>query len=247
MITTLRSHSAGYRLQTALCSVMLSALLGSSAIAAEPAASGSSRDEAPATPQSEPAQLPPELQAIQRSLGGSTLNQFPSLRDDAGPLRARLQAGGRERSAARGLHRDAIRALRDAAAQLDMSANRLESLELYPQADAMRQLAQQMRVDARAWAAGGDPAVGPTPTAPHGEPTRAMPQPRWDSSMPQLQPSTRPDVPIAPETQTSPADSGALSPLEPMPEPENRDNPPKPQPLLDSPQASPRPDVEIEG
>jgi len=43
-----------------------------------------------------------------------------------------------------------IDALRDGASLLDASANRLERINLYSQADAMRQLAGQLRLDARA-------------------------------------------------------------------------------------------------
>ncbi|NOY28907.1 MAG: hypothetical protein GXP28_01665 [Planctomycetes bacterium] len=43
-----------------------------------------------------------------------------------------------------------VKSLRDAAWRLDQSAERLERSELYKQADALRNLAQQFRLDARA-------------------------------------------------------------------------------------------------
>jgi hypothetical protein len=50
-----------------------------------------------------------------------------------------------------------VATLRSAAEGLDHSANRLEELQLYEQADDMRELAQKLRVDARRLAAGGEP------------------------------------------------------------------------------------------
>lgn len=243
MTSNLGYKSLGHLFKTAAIATLICGGTATGAAPTDPSPRSDAR-----TPPNEPTQLPPELQAIQRSLGGSSLNQFPSLRDEAGPFRSRLQSGLRERSAARSnVHRDAIRALRDAATQLDGSANRLESLELYAQADAMRQLAQQMRIDARGLTAGSDLSVAPTPAAPQGDPVRERPQLQWDHSMPQFQPSPPRDVLIVPRPQIDPADAVAPAPLEPMPEPENRDDRPKPQPLLDSPEASPKPDVEIEG
>lgn len=45
--------------------------------------------------------------------------------------------------------KDPVVALRTAGLQLDLMAHRLELLDLYDQADATRQLAQQFREDAR--------------------------------------------------------------------------------------------------
>jgi hypothetical protein len=50
-----------------------------------------------------------------------------------------------------------VATLRIAAEGLDQSANRLEELQLYEQADDMRTLAQKLRVDARRLAAGREP------------------------------------------------------------------------------------------
>jgi hypothetical protein len=50
-----------------------------------------------------------------------------------------------------------VATLRIAAEGLDQSANRLEELQLYEQAADMRALAQNLRVDARRLAAGGEP------------------------------------------------------------------------------------------
>lgn len=178
-------------------------------------------------------ELSAELQAIQQSLGGSSVNQFPSLRGDAPLMQGRLRTALEERSALRGgAHRDAIRALREAAAQLDGSANRLESLELYAQADALRQLAQQLRIDART-------SSGTL----QGEPTRPTPA-HWTDPRPALEPLWN-DVGPTPTDQLAPRP--APQALEPVPQPENRNDRPKPQPLLDSPQEQPKPDVEVEG
>ncbi|HYO26557.1 MAG TPA: hypothetical protein VEQ85_16570, partial [Lacipirellulaceae bacterium] len=53
--------------------------------------------------------------------------------------------------------RRTIGGLRAAAAQMEVAANRLEELELYRHADALRQQAQRMRVDARRIGAAASP------------------------------------------------------------------------------------------
>jgi hypothetical protein len=86
-----------------------------------------------------PAPIAQDLQRIQKALGGSVVEEFPS-------LRAKPQAAG---AASGSLQRRAVAALREAAAQLDVTANRLEGLELYRQADGLREQAQRLRLDAR--------------------------------------------------------------------------------------------------
>lgn len=71
-------------------------------------------------------------------------------------------------------------ALRDAAVQLDASANRLESLELYGQADAMRNLAQRLRLQARTMLGaprgpGEDPRIQAPSLAPRVPPSSTQP------------------------------------------------------------------------
>jgi hypothetical protein len=67
----------------------------------------------------------------------------------------------------------AVTALREVAARLDLAANRLERLELYSQADTLREHARELRQDARrrsATAAGIVPAPSPYPSAPPSAP-----------------------------------------------------------------------------
>ena len=183
--------------------------------------------------------LPPEVRQIQESLGGPAIDQFPALRK---PQASRADI----RSWADSAHRaSAVQALREAASQLDMTANRLEHLELYPQADALRQQAQRLRIDAR----GITKPVAPTPMAtpaPGPQSPWGNPMPREDaqesgSSMPRLQPNSKAGGrTFRPEPAAPPA-------LEPVPLPEIRRDDPKPQPLLDSPTAPPEPTVEVEG
>jgi hypothetical protein len=186
-----------------------------------------------------PDKLPPEIRHLQEALGGSQVDRFPSLRNQ--PVENEPQRPWASRSAI--APPEAICALRDGAAKLDEIANRLEQLELYAQADAIREQAQRLRLDAR----------GATISATPAEPTRQpIPVKRFDpgpvtphdlnSSMPRLEPSraTR----GLPPTPTNPKASPLL---EPVPQPEIPSNPPKPQPLLDSPESPPRPDIEVEG
>lgn len=256
MTSNFRPQSFGFLFHITALSVLSFGASGGFVTGAEPPDSGPRYDAVNPEPANRSTELSAELQAIQRSLGGPAVDRFPSLRGDSGALQmqGRLRAALEQRTAHHGVHRDAVRALRDAATQLDMSANRLESLELYAQADALRELAQRMRVDARnsSGAIQGEPS-SPSPAswtepAPMGKKTRVMPQPHWNNSMPQLQPpSPEPDIRIAPRSPAAPGLSDASPPLEPVPQPENRDDRPKPQPLMDSPQAEPKPDVEVEG
>jgi hypothetical protein len=141
-----------------------------------------------------PRDLPPQIRAIQRSMGGSLLERFdelhrpgtramveaiqhaarqpeqrtpiwpdpsaenappgmwPNWSSPAAPatvVRATAEAPAVRPSAP-------IAALRAAAAELDNAANRLEELELYSQSDALRELAQRFRIDARRLTPAGD-------------------------------------------------------------------------------------------
>lgn len=100
-----------------------------------------------------PAPVAEELRQIQRSLGGSAVEAFPSLRDAEPPLTASGPAAPTRQQ------RQAIDALRESAAELDATANRLERLELFRQADALRAQAQRLRLDARD--GGARNALGP--------------------------------------------------------------------------------------
>jgi hypothetical protein len=184
--------------------------------------------------------LPAAVRQIQESLGGPAVNQFPTLnagQTNQNPIPAPSDASRPHPSIP-------VEALREAATQLDATANRLEQLELYAQADALRQQAQRLRVDARRMSGGHPnprPALAPTP-AQWLEPYPAT-APDGDSSMPGLQPS--PDS--SANARITPRDSDSPPSLEPVPQPEIPHDAPKPQPLLDSPETTPKPDVEVEG
>ncbi len=113
---------------------------------------------APLTIGDEPPSLPPEVRQIQQDLGGPAADQFPSLREapaaDAWqdpPTMAPVWVGASSPSASPdGRAAAQVAALRDSAAELDMAANRLETLELYRQSDALRTLAQRLRLGVRA-------------------------------------------------------------------------------------------------
>ena len=175
-----------------------------------------------------------EIRRLQESLGGSQVDQFQSLREQGfgvptAPARSRED---------RSIPRDAIRALRDAAAHLDVTANRLEQLELFTQADDLRQQAQRLRVDARGMSGvQSAPALPPTP----GHRPAAWGEPQLD-----LQQLWRDNAPT-PRDPPTPGRNALEPRLEPVPQPEIPSDPPKPQPLLDSPEATPQPDVEVEG
>jgi hypothetical protein len=79
----------------------------------------------------------------------------------------------------------AVQVLRDAAAQLDVAANKLEQLDLYGQADALRAQAQRLRLDARGMNGGLQPTAAPTP-AQQVQPTQ---QPVLKPTRPSVQPS----------------------------------------------------------
>lgn len=176
-------------------------------------------------------ELPAEIQQIQRSLGGPQTNHFQTLSD-------RAESFSPPTTHRRGIEHqrpEAVFALREAAAQLDLTANRLEQLELYAQADALRQQAQRLRIDARLLLGAATdqlPAVTPTPTL----------GPDHHSAIQQLWSDAATNPAIAPTRPAVPRPA-----LEPVPQPEIPHDAPKPQPLLDSPEATPKPDVEVEG
>ncbi len=184
-------------------------------------------------PDAAPRELPPQIRAIQESLGGSMLEQFDSLqgegrvatpwwkRFDAPPAPAadpspiwpdpaaeNERAGAWPRGASSGAPRIVVPttaemplsdptapvvALRHTAAELDDAANRLEELELYRQSDALRELAQGLRIDARRMTAGHAEAgpqrrssVGPIPDlAPPADPAVPNDSDAWNDPSPQ--------------------------------------------------------------
>lgn len=103
--------------------------------------------EFPLTPENPatPALMPPELRRIQKSLGGSAVEKFPLLQSMDELRRPSISQPLPAQS-----RRPAIESMRDAAWHMDSWANRLEELELYNQADALRAHAQRLRLDARA-------------------------------------------------------------------------------------------------
>lgn len=179
--------------------------------------------------------LPREIQQLQHALGGPQVDQFPSLREQGFGVPT---APARSREARPTIPRDAIRALRDAAAQLDVTANRLEQLELFTQADDLRRQAQRLRVDARG-TSGVQSVPAPQPTP--GPRPASWGEPQYD-----LQQLWRDNAPV-PRDAPTPGRAVPEPRLEPEPQPEIPSDPPKPQPLLDSPEATPQPDVEVEG
>jgi hypothetical protein len=134
-------------------------------LAAEPAIA--SDDVAEAT------DLPPAIRAIQDSLGGPLADHFEAIQQGelpGTPWWKRFRQSRLALVAPASVEtsvvdpRLRVSALRDAAAHLDDSANRLESLDLYHQADALREVAQRLRVDARRMAGEpGQEGIGPIP------------------------------------------------------------------------------------
>lgn len=159
-----------------------------------------------------------ELRRIQRDLGGSAVEAFPSLREERGHvIRMRGAASGPA-----GPSREAVEALREAASQLDTTANRLERLELYAQADALRAQAQRLRLDARGRIPGAATPT-PSPVLPWGEgvqPSGGAPfDPRLAEPQP-LEPLPADPLPLEPVPLQPDAPSEPPPPrLEPTPSP----------------------------
>jgi hypothetical protein len=153
-----------------------------------------------ASPQAIPAPVAEELRRIQRDMGGPVVDQFPSLKEE--PTRT-----NDARSKIDVPMRHMVESLRTAATQLDDIANRLERLELYRQADSLREQAQRLRLDARRLAGGGSEApqwgegVQPSGTAPFAPPA--------------LEPR-----PMEPQAQPVEPQTIEPRPLEPVPSPE---------------------------
>lgn len=191
-----------------------------------------SAEEAP-TPDAWPAGVAPELQRIQRELGGSAVDRFEALKETAGPAWAtdharssdeRRPSDAASERKAPWVGRPQIETLRDAAGQIDILANRLERLELYAQADSLRDEAQKFRLEARRMA-GGQPSSPITPMPEATAPTPALydapssayrPEtPRNGSEdastyqqPPMLQPSLpMPSITISPSTGVAPSTS----------------------------------------
>jgi hypothetical protein len=145
-----------------------------------------------------PEEVRRDVERIQRALGGSVVEQFPTLRkrprtgeipeswqdDPSGPgspqqpwsgfrprvepTEASLEADPerrrveeRRRAEERRTQARRVAELRRIAGDADDAANRMESLELYEEADGLRQVAQRLRLRARSLAALALPADGP--------------------------------------------------------------------------------------
>ena len=81
-----------------------------------------------------------EVLRLQQQMGGSVVENRPSLqgwKDSPGPVALKASPGNK------------VCELREAAWQLDITAHRLEKLDLYDQADALRDVADRLRRDAR--------------------------------------------------------------------------------------------------
>lgn len=92
-----------------------------------------------------PGGLPPEILRVQQELGGSVVNQFPALHATESPAPTSASPSKNPEAV--------VEALRDAAWTMDSWANRLEKLQAYKQADALRDHAQRLRLEARTLAA----------------------------------------------------------------------------------------------
>lgn len=86
-----------------------------------------------------------EIAKIQQDLGGSIVEKQFDV-EDAQTISSAQRAVVASRSAQSG---DPVLVLRESAWKLDAAAHRLESLDLYSQADAVRDLAEKLRQDAR--------------------------------------------------------------------------------------------------
>jgi len=156
----------------------------------------------------------PDLRNLQQQLGGPVINQFPALGPQTQPATGAEWAG---RWSANPPQPGAIEALRDAAAQLDETANRLESLELYRPADALREQSQRMRLEARAMKRPAARSETGSSAAPvwQNQPTMVPSQPSaprrfgWDgvSPLPTYEPTSTPAAPWPEREANGRADS----------------------------------------
>lgn len=109
--------------------------------------------DSPVTPT--PADVAREVVKLQEELGGSITKDF-----GAGPpwVPAQPYPPQQPPHVWRPLPQSPVAALRDVAWQLEQSAHVLESLDLYSQADALRETADRLRKDARRMKAAHNPA-----------------------------------------------------------------------------------------
>lgn len=151
--------------------------------------------------------LPPAIRAIQNSLGGPLADRFDGMRESELPGTPWWRRFNQSRmalvapaSAQSGVEVPGLKvlALRDAAAELDDSANRLESLDLYQQADALRDAAQRLRVDARRMAGGPGSSRGPAPVPAWGV------SPFGGTIVPEGPPRLTPEPQLAPSPSPTP-------------------------------------------
>jgi len=106
-----------------------------------------------------------EISEIRQHLGGSIVSGRQSLQEFPSPSVEVAEAtdlpdvvvqfcsdlsGSQATQKPENPEEKSVKSLRDAAWRLDQSAERLERSELYKQADSLRNLAQQFRLDARA-------------------------------------------------------------------------------------------------
>ena len=148
-----------------------------------------------------PLEVAPELKRIQQDLGGPVINQFPILRhriDEPAPIAPQAPRALIAVSPAAACE-SCIAALRDAASELDESANRLERFELYRQADALRAQAQRLREDARKL------------LQPHHNGVESSVAPAWDPQPASPQPAPQEPRRFGLEIQSYP-----LTPTEPI-------------------------------
>jgi hypothetical protein len=165
-------------------------------------------------PMAEPPRLSPDLERIQQSLGGSVVDRFSTLRAGAEKPRTAL-----EEKLAEARKHEAIKALRQAAVELDGAANRLEGLDLYQQADSLRDQAQQLRLDARRMS-GSDPtraASALRPSDPWASPSTGVPAVA-PTPAPTLAPAPEPTTPIIPQNEDNPQKTPRPSLPTPQPE-----------------------------
>jgi hypothetical protein len=139
-------------------------LLCTATVWAEPVADGyvaptdtAIATDAPTAPTPDPRVVAREILRLQEELGGSVVSRMePNPTWNSSP-RPSLRDGARADSPHpwRPMFSSPVVALRETAWQLEQSAYWLESLDLYSQADALRETANKLRRDARELKANG--------------------------------------------------------------------------------------------
>jgi hypothetical protein len=116
--------------------------------------------------------------------------------------------------------RSRVEVLRDAAAQLDETSNRLERLELYSQADGLRAQAQRLRLDARRMSGGG--RLSPAPAGEALQPPMLFDAPNQEG---------RPGAAREDQQPGLDEEGNAAPPLDPVPQERQDDGELTPMPL----------------